>query len=213
MRCSRTRLFLIVLSCVAIPLSFIHAPFPQELVLQHSGTVFGLACLTFLTLYAYPSSVTFTCLLTFLWLHIIGARWIYTFVPYDEVIRSITGTGLQDYFGWERNHYDRLVHFASGLLGVPPASEFLQRSCKIEPLAGAMLGILCVVAVGAFYEIFEWQIAVFCAPDQAEAYNGQQGDMWDPQKDLALAAIGACAAAAIFSRWIPRQVHGDRVAV
>jgi putative membrane protein len=41
------------------------------------------------------------------------------------------------------------------------------------------------------YEVFEWLLSVFLSPDQAEAYNGQQGDMWDPQKDMALAMLGA----------------------
>jgi putative membrane protein len=194
---------LVALTFTAVPLSFLDAPYPKELVLQHSATVFGLACLAGVIIYASPTWLSVSCLLIFLWLHIIGARWIYSFVPYDAVARYVTGTSLSDYFGWERNHYDRLVHFASGILGVPPASELLQRLGGMRPLGSALMGITCVMTVGAFYEILEWQIAVFFSPAQAEAYNGQQGDVWDPQKDLALAGIGAILSTCLMFRWKP----------
>jgi putative membrane protein len=33
------------------------------------------------------------------------------------------------------------------------------------------------------------------AGNVADRYNGQQGDFWDAQKDMALATFGACVAA------------------
>lgn len=122
---------------------------------------------------------------------------------YDDVAKHLTGTTLSELFGWQRNHYDRLVHFASGLFGVPPASELLQKYANMRPLGAAVMGIACVMTIGALYEIFEWQIAVRLAPQQAEAYNGQQGDVWDPQKDLLFAWLGAMVAAALVFRWSP----------
>lgn len=195
------RILALVITLAAIPLSFIHAPYPQELVLQHVPTLVGVLLLGYLT---YPKSIhalSFACCLAFLWLHIIGARWIYSYVPYDEWVRSITGSTLSDYFGWQRNHYDRLVHFSSGVLGVPPAAEFIQRSLGIKPAGAAFMAICVVLSTGAIYEIFEWQIAVFMSPAHAEAYNGQQGDPWDPQKDMALALLGATLCAPFVSRW------------
>jgi len=187
----------------AIPLSFIDAPYPQELLLQHAATLLGLACLTGAVIFAAPTTLSFTCVLIFVWLHIVGARWIYSFVPYDDVARYIAGTSLSDYFGWDRNHYDRMVHFASGLLGVPPASELLQKFGAMRPFGAALMGIACVITIGAFYEILEWQIATVFSPAQAEAYNGQQGDIWDPQKDLTLAAFGALLSVGLMFRWTP----------
>lgn len=180
---------------LAVPLSFIGAPYPKELLLQHFATVLGLVGLTGLVLLATPSWISFVCLTLFLVFHIIGARWIYSFVPYDQWWQSLTGWSLSEALGWERNHYDRLVHFASGALGVPPAAEYLRRGGGMGPYGAALMGIASVLAVGAVYEIFEWQIAVWMSPDQAEAYNGQQGDVWDPQKDLAMAWLGATVSA------------------
>lgn len=199
----KLQLLLVAITFLAVPLSFIKAPYQQELVLQHAATLFGLACVTAAVIFVAPTRLSFGCVLLFLWLHIIGARWIYSFVPYDDVARYVTGTSLSDYFGWERNHYDRMVHFASGLLGVPPASELLQRFGGMRPLGAAMMGIACVMTVGATYEILEWQIAMVLSPAQAEAYNGQQGDIWDPQKDLAFAGLGAFVSAGLVFRWSP----------
>lgn len=67
------------------------------------------------------------------------------------------------------------------------------------------MGVASVLAVGALYEILEWQIAIVFSPAQAEAYNGQQGDVWDPQKDLALAWFGGLISAGLVFRWIPRK--------
>lgn len=201
----KQQLFLIVLTFAAIPLSFLQAPYPEELVLQHVGTLMGVACLMGLVLVATPSHLSVRCVTLFLWLHIIGARWIYSYVPYDELVEYATGTSLSGLFGWERNHYDRLVHFASGLLFVPPASELLQRYGGMKPLGAAIMGIACVMTVGALYEIIEWQIAMVFSPAHADAYNGQQGDVWDPQKDMAMAAMGAILSAVLVSRWTPNR--------
>lgn len=185
------RLALIAFTATAVPLSFVAAPYPRELVLQHVPTLMGILLLLGMVLKYRPSSTAFYCSLAFLWLHIIGARWIYSYVPYDELARTITGRTLSETFGWERNHYDRLVHFASGVLGLPILSEFLRRFYRLPPLAAAVLAMFGVLAVGAMYEILEWQIALAFSPEMAESYNGQQGDMWDAQKDLALAWLGA----------------------
>ncbi len=198
------RQLVIGFTAIAIPLSFVKAPYPDELILQHIPTVVAIILLVILAKFSTLGNVFFTCVIAFLWLHIIGARWIYSFVPYDELIQSLTGSSLSERFGWERNHYDRLVHTASGVLGVPIASELMQRYCRMRPLGAALVSISCVLAVGAFYEILEWQIAVQFSPEHAEAYNGQQGDVWDPQKDMALAGLGAILSAGLFCRWSPR---------
>ena len=66
------------------------------------------------------------------------------------------------------------------------------------------LSITIVLSLGALYEILEWIIAITFSVAQAEAYNGQQGDLWDPQKDLALALLGAMVAAMFVCRWKAR---------
>ncbi|MEM1227311.1 MAG: DUF2238 domain-containing protein [Planctomycetota bacterium] len=183
---------------IAVAMSFVAAPYPRELVLQHVPTVVALVAIAVTIRRRWLGSLSLGCLFLFWWLHIVGARWIYSYVPYDAVIQSMTGTTLTELFGWQRNHYDRLVHFASGCLGVPIASELLRRIGGMRWCGSLIMGIACVLAVGAVYEILEWLLAVTLSPAAAEAYNGQQGDAWDAQKDLALAGLGAMAAALVF---------------
>jgi putative membrane protein len=126
-----------------------------------------------------------------------------SYVPYDEVFRGLTGNTISGIFGWERNHYDRFVHFAFGILALPPLSEILQRYCAFRPSVAAMMGMVFVLAIGAVYEILEWQVAMVFAPEFAESYNGQQGDIWDAQKDMALAWVGAALMIPIIFCWSP----------
>lgn len=197
---------LIATTAIATACSFLAAPFPNELLLQHVPTVLGLITLSVAVVWFRPAPLTIGCCLTFLWLHLIGARWIYSFVPYDLWWERITGDTLSNAFGWKRNQYDRMVHFASGVLGVPIFSDFLQSVLRVRPGPAAFLSIAMVLAVGAIYEIIEWQIAMTLSPGMAESYNGQQGDVWDPQKDLALAWIGATIICPLVFRWIPSSV-------
>ncbi|TWT91876.1 DUF2238 domain-containing protein [Neorhodopirellula pilleata] len=197
----RLQTFLLLATVVAIPASFIAAPYPNELVLQHVPTVLGITLLIGSVIWFQPTRLAVGCCLAFLWLHLIGARWIYSFVPYDDVVRILTGRTLTEMFDWKRNHYDRLVHFASGVLGLPPLSNLIQSFCQVRPLAAAVLAMCCVLAVGAAYEVLEWQIAIAFSPAMAESYNGQQGDPWDAQKDLALAWLGAAVTIPLIARW------------
>jgi putative membrane protein len=57
--------------------------------------------------------------------------------------------------------------------------------------------VASVLAIGSIYEVLEWQVAVTLATSHAEAYNGQQGDIWDPQKDMALQWLGATCTAVV----------------
>src|SRR5690606_6454139 len=93
-------------------------------------------------------------------------------------------------------HYDRLVHLAFGVLAMPPAVEWLRRHGGLGPRAAGWGAVAGVVVIGAIYEIFEWLLAIAVAGAAADSYNGQQGDIWDAQKDMALALAGALAALA-----------------
>lgn len=188
---------LLIATFVATGASFWEAPYPSELRLQHIPTVIGLVGLGVAMSRSWLSAPSTMCLLTFIWLHIIGARWIYSFVPYDDWCEQLCGTSLSAQFGWKRNHYDRLVHLASGLLFVLPVWESVQRQGLTSRSWLAVISISVVLAIGAVYEIAEWTIAMIFAPHYAESYNGQQGDLWDPQKDMALAGLGAIISATL----------------
>ncbi len=196
----KLQLALLSLTALSTGISFINAPYPAELQLQHVPTVVILLAMAISSRFFRLSQSSFTCLIAFLWIHILGARWIYSFVPYDQWSQTLFHFSISDRFGWTRNHYDRFVHLASGILLLPPAAEGLQRLGGMGPKGAALMAASAVMAVGALYEIVEWQIAVTLSPRQAEAYNGQQGDLWDPQKDLALALVGAILSAALVCR-------------
>jgi putative membrane protein len=170
-------------------------PFPQTAPLHHLPTLVLLLAAPFL-LGSWPlSNRALICLIVFFALHTVGGRHTYTNVPYDAVARALTGHTVSDAFGLARNHYDRLVHFAYGLLAVLPVSEALQRHVGLRPRTALYIAVESVLAVSLLYEVFEWLLTLTMKGAVADAYNGQQGDMWDAQKDMALAAAGAVLAA------------------
>ncbi len=89
-----------------------------------------------------------------------------------------------------RNHFDRLIHFLFGLLWTRPLVEAAHRHAGYSVGKALLFAFLVIQAVSAVYEIFEWSLALLMAPESAEAYNGQQGDGFDAQKDMTLALAG-----------------------
>lgn len=137
------------------------------------------------------SDAAYTCLFAFLVLHAIGAHYTYSEVPYDRWTEAITGHRLGDALGWQRNHYDRAVHFAYGLLITPLALEL---HAAVAPPRGVwrwLLPLLFMVSHSTIYELVEWAAAAAFGGDLGVAYLGTQGDPWDAQRDMALAAVGA----------------------
>lgn len=174
----------------------IDQPFPQTAWLHHFPTLIVLLAAPF-ALRRWPiSNGALACLAGFLALHTIGGRYTYSAVPYDQLARTLTGTSISEAFGWSRNHYDRLVHLSYGSLTVLPIREALERHLGLSRRVALYIAFESVLAVSAVYEIFEWLLTLAAAGPTAAAYNGQQGDIWDAQKDMALAGIGASIALA-----------------
>ena len=96
--------------------------------------------------------------------------------------------------GLERNHFDRLVHFLYGLLLTYPMHELLVRSAGVRGYWSYFLPITISLAGSLFFELVEWVAAELFGGDLGIAYLGTQGDVWDAQKDMALAALGAVLA-------------------
>lgn len=132
----------------------------------------------------------------------IGGHWTYAEVPIGHWVR--------DAFDLSRNHYDRLGHFAQGFIPVILIREFLLRKSPLKP--GLLLGFISVMMTlgfSAFYEFFEWWIAVGTGT-AATAFLGTQGDVWDTQWDMFLATVGAIISLLIFSRIHDRAVKSLR---
>lgn len=182
---------LLGLLLVLLLLAQIDQPYPEVALLQHLPTMLLLIASPAL-LRRWPlSTASVACIVAFMALHTLGGRYAYSNVPYDDWAHVVTGTGLSDAFGWTRNHYDRLVHFAFGALSVVPITEIARRWGGLGRRGAALTVLGWVLALSALYEIFEWLLTIVAAGETADRYNGQQGDMWDAQKDMALAVLGA----------------------
>ena len=126
-------------------------------------------------------------------LHTIGSHYTYSEVPFGDWLREIAGLS--------RNHYDRLVHFAFGLLLLRPVCELGFRGRPIGRVAAAYFGVAGVACWSLVYEVVEWVVATLADPAAGTAYLGTQGDVWDAQKDMALALAGASIMAALERRY------------
>jgi len=129
------------------------------------------------------SNRSYFLLTVFLTLHLAGSHYTYAETP--------LGFWLQDWFGFERNHYDRLVHFSFGLLLVLPLREYLLGRSGATAGWSYSFAVVTVMAMSALYEIIEMLAAELVDPELGAAYLGTQGDEWDAQKDAALATAGA----------------------
>ncbi|WP_334185401.1 DUF2238 domain-containing protein [Novosphingobium sp.] len=194
-RVPRGQILLLVVTGMAALFSLLDTPFPRLAPMQNLPTLAILAGIgASLRRWPMPTSAV-ACVCLFLVLHTIGGRYIYSFVPYEDWARALGLPSPAATLGLERNSWDRLVHFGFGALWVHPISCWLARHKALSPALATYIAVEFVLAGSALYEIFEWLLTVFMAGPDALAYNGQQGDPWDPQKDMAMAGLGAVLAA------------------
>jgi len=140
------------------------------------------------------SRVSYTLIFLYLCLHAVGAHYTYALVPYDAWWQSLTGRTFNETVGWDRNHFDRLVHFSYGLLLAYPLREIFLRVAEARGFWGYFLPLDFTLATSALYELVEWGAAIVFGGELGIAYLGTQGDVWDAQKDMGLAGAGALLA-------------------
>jgi putative membrane protein len=173
---------------------------PYEQALHSSLTVIG-----FLLLWRYTSRYALSdrdlfFIAVFLSVHSVAARWLYSYVPYEAWIQRVFGFSVNTQMGWTRNHFDRLVHFLFGLCFTPSIASYALRRFKLQPLHAFYMAISAVMIVSLWYEWFELAVAMTMSGKDAEAYNGQQGDMWDAHKDMLMATLGSLCWAWFYAR-------------
>ncbi|MBQ6008089.1 MAG: DUF2238 domain-containing protein [Kiritimatiellae bacterium] len=182
----------------------------RDLVLQHIGTLLLVIPLLYDTRKNRMPLFAFVGVTLFAILHVVGARYGYSHVPYREWSVNYLGVSA-DYWGVPanylgdltaffdahymeedfRNHYDRLVHISFGFLMFPYLLYISREWVDRKTLTAIFVAWLLVQTGSMVYEIFEWQLAVLFSPETADRYNGQQGDVWDAQTDMLLAMIGS----------------------
>lgn len=143
------------------------------------------------------SRTSYTLIFLYLCLHAVGAHYTYSLVPYDDWWRALTGHSFNSMVGWERNNFDRVVHFSYGLLLAYPIREIFLRVVEVRGFWAYFLPMDVTLSTSALYELLEWGAAATVGSELGAAYLGTQGDIWDAQKDMALAAAGAVIAMAI----------------
>ena len=137
------------------------------------------------------SRVSYALIFLFFCLHAIGSHYTYSLVPYDEFSERLLGTSINEIAGWERNHYDRLAHFAFGLMLAYPCREMFLRIANVRGFWGYFLPVMLTMSFSVLYELIEWAAAVVFGGDVGIHYLGTQGDEWDGHRDMSLASIGA----------------------
>jgi putative membrane protein len=163
----------------------------QDWVLENLLVAIALPLLTWSYQRWRFSNAAYLCLFVFFTLHIIGAHYTYSEVPYDQWLKALLGFSVNEALGFSRNHYDRFVHLVYGLLIALPSMELLQKRAPPQGLWIWLLPILFVSSHSVIYEMVEWAAAGIFGGDLGAAYLGTQGDVWDAQKDMFLASLGA----------------------
>jgi putative membrane protein len=135
------------------------------------------------------SNTSYVLMTVFIILHTIGGHFTFERVPFGAV---------SEFFGFERNHFDRVAHFSVGFYAYPVA-EFLMRKRLVHTRwIVALFPVFAIATVAGAYEIIEWQYALNSDPAAGIAVLGSQGDVWDAQKDILADTLGALLVMALF---------------
>ena len=128
----------------------------------------------------------------------IGGHYTYAEVPLFDM--------MKDWFGWTRNNYDKLGHLTQGFVPAMIARELIIRKNIITGSNWQVFFVVCFcLALSAFYELIEWGVAVWSGED-AEAFLGTQGYIWDTQSDMGLALLGSVLALILLSHYHNQQI-------
>jgi putative membrane protein len=176
--------------CIAMAAVIVITGYRPERVfdwwLENAAALTFLAVLT-LTYRRLPlSDLSYLLIFVYLSMHEWGAEYKYSDVPLGEWMKPWLHT--------TRNHYDRVMHFSYGLLLAYPMQEWFMRVVGVTSRWRYLLPVESTLAFSACYEMLEAFAASVLTPERGEEFVGMQGDMWDSQKDMWMAGLGAVAA-------------------
>jgi putative membrane protein len=154
------------------------------------------------------SDAAYTCFFVLLTLHAIGAHYTYSLVPYDRWFEWVSGRSWHSVMGNTRNQYDRFMHLLYGLVIAVPARELILRRAAPKGLWRFLLPWTFMLSHALIYELIEWLAAVVFGGPLGQAYLGAQGDVWDAQKDMLMATVGATLTLA----WLAARNRGHATA-
>ena len=143
------------------------------------------------------SNTAYLMMAFLIFLHTIGGHFTFERVPFDW---------FTEFFGFERNHYDRIAHFTVGFYAYALAEILLRRRMVLSRVVLYLFPICFILAVASVYETFEWGYALSADPAAGIAVLGSQGDIWDAQKDMLADGLGAVAAIILFAGRNRREI-------
>lgn len=158
------------------------------------------------------SDASYAALFAFLLLHEVGAHYTYSEVPWDRWFSALFGFSPEQALGFSRNHFDRVIHFAYGLLVTPAVVELVAARTSSPGIWRWIVPVSLMTASSTLYELFEWAAAVCFGGDLGVAYLGTQGDPWDAQQDMLLALLGSLVTVAVLAAVARRRRRRDAAA-
>ena len=128
----------------------------------------------------------------------VGAKYTYTYVPFFDY--------LSDIFGWSRNYYDRVAHFAQGFVPFLIFREYLIRKGILNKgKLNNLIIIALVLGFSATWELLEYSTAELSGMSQSFVLD-MQGDVWDTQLDMLSALIGAITSSVMLGKFHMQQI-------
>jgi len=144
------------------------------------------------------TTLTYILILVHCIILMIGGHYTYAEVPFFDYLKEI--------FEFQRNNYDKLGHFAQGFVPAVIAKEIFIRKNVIPTISWQNFLVICFcLAFSAFYELIEWFVAELSG-ENAEAFLGTQGYIWDTQSDMGIALFGAICAIVLLSNMLNKQI-------
>lgn len=174
--------------------------FPHDWLLENYLVFISVPLILLSARYFKLSDTSYGLITLFMILHVIGSHYTYAEVPFGDT--------LQTWLDAERNMYDRLVHFSFGFLLAYPIHEVFLKVARARGFWGYFLPFDLTMSFSAIYEVIEWITARNVDPAAGLAFLGSQGDVWDAQKDMGLAGLGALLAMLVLACIHASTKHG-----
>jgi putative membrane protein len=135
------------------------------------------------------SRLAYALMFVLIYLHTIGGHWTFALVPFSWVT---------DFFGFSRNHFDRIAHFSVGFYAFAVGEWLWSKKLVANRFLLFTYPIFVIAAIAMTYELIEWIYAALADPEAGAAHVGSQGDIWDAQKDMLADTLGAIFATCVF---------------
>lgn len=166
-------------------------PYDRDVWYVENGPIFGIVLLLVIGWFRGTkfSNTSYVLMSVLLYMHTIGGHYTFERVPFDW---------FNNFFGFERNMYDRVAHFTVGFYAFPFAEYLITKKLVVKRWIAYLMPLFFIMALAAAYEMFEWWYAVTYGGDAGVAFLGSQGDIWDAQKDILMDTLGAIASLMLF---------------